>query len=239
MVNHMSASASEIIAAALQDYNRAVIVGSSSTFGKGTVQRFEELDRFVVGNNNLKPLGEVKITTQKFYRVNGGSTQLRGVTPDIILPMPYNHITIGEKEFETPLEWSEIEPVSYERYTHKIDKESLRQASNKRIAENEIFDLVKQRGESLKVEEDSDGSYHLDIDVYQDMRAKREAENKKYRDMFKPIDHLNVRNPESVLDYVAMDETRKANNEDFIKSVKKDIYIEETLQIMQDMLSQQ
>jgi carboxyl-terminal processing protease len=79
----------------------------------------------------------------------------------------------------------------------------------------------------------------LDIDVYQERRANREAENKKYRDMFKPIDHLKVRNPESILDFIALDETRKANNEDFIESVKKDIYIEETLQIMQDMLSQQ
>ncbi|NND06193.1 MAG: carboxy terminal-processing peptidase [Saprospiraceae bacterium] len=237
MVNHMSASASEIIAAALQDYNRAVIVGSSSTFGKGTVQRFEELDRFVVGNNNLKPLGEVKITTQKFYRVNGGSTQLRGVTPDIILPMPYNHITIGEKEFETPLAWSEIEPVSYHRYTDDIDRENLKGKSSKRVAESDIFQLVRQRGESLKLEEEREGTHRLDIDTYQQMRAEREAKNKKYRDLFTPIDYLQVRNPASVLDYIALDNTRQANNEDFIKGVKKDIYIEETLRIMQDMIS--
>ncbi len=238
MVNHLSASASEIIAAALQDYNRALIVGSSSTFGKGTVQRFEELDRFIVGNNNLKPLGEVKITTQKFYRVNGGSTQLRGVTPDIVLPMPYNHLTVGEKEFETPLEWSEIDPVSYKQYT-RIDKESLLAASKKRVLDSEIFHLIEERGEVLKEEEHSDRSYALDIDSYEEILSEKERNQKKYKGMFKPIDDLKVRNPESNLDHINKDDTRKANNVDFIKSVKKDIYIEETIRIMHDMLSQQ
>jgi len=90
MVNEFSASASEILAAALQDYGRAVIVGSNSTFGKGTVQRFFDLDRAITGNNAIKPLGSIKLTTQKFYRVDGGSTQLKGVEPDIVFPDNYN-----------------------------------------------------------------------------------------------------------------------------------------------------
>ena len=99
-----------------------------STFGKGTVQRFHQLDRFIVGNNDLKPLGEVKITTQKFYRVNGGSTQLKGVIPDIILPSPYNYVKAGEKELETPLAWSEIEPVDHAQHVMVLpDRELLPQ----------------------------------------------------------------------------------------------------------------
>ena len=100
MVNNMSASASEIIAAAMQDYGRAVIVGSASTFGKGSVQRFFDLDKAVSGSDELKPLGEIKMSVQKFYRVNGGSTQLKGVIPDVVLPDNYMYIEVGEKEYE-------------------------------------------------------------------------------------------------------------------------------------------
>ena len=150
LVNHFSASASEIIAAALQDYNRAIVVGGSSTFGKGTVQRFHELDRFIVGNNDLKPLGEVKITTQKFYRVNGGSTQLKGVVPDIILPSPYNYIDAGEKDLETPLGWSEIEPVDHNQHVMVLpDRELLAGASKKRVASNPKFQLIEERAHQL------------------------------------------------------------------------------------------
>ncbi|MEO1715046.1 MAG: S41 family peptidase, partial [Bacteroidota bacterium] len=115
MVNQFSASASEILAAALQDYERAVIVGSTSTFGKGTVQRFYNLDRAIPGYSELKPFGEIKLTTQKFYRIDGGSTQLKGVTPDIILPDMYSYIETGEKEQEYPMNWTQIAPVPHEQ----------------------------------------------------------------------------------------------------------------------------
>ena len=110
MVNEFSASASEILAAALQDYSRAIIVGSN-TYGKGSVQRFFDLDRAVYGNSDVKPLGQIKITIQKFFRVNGGSTQLKGVTPDIILPDNYSEINVGEKDNEHPMAWSQISAV--------------------------------------------------------------------------------------------------------------------------------
>ena len=111
MVNSFSASASEILAAALQDYDRAIIVGSESTFGKGTVQRFFDLDRAVT-NSTIKPLGQVKITTQKYYRINGGSVQLKGVTPDIVLPDKFKYVDTGEKEYDHALEWDEIQKLN-------------------------------------------------------------------------------------------------------------------------------
>ena len=108
LVNKYSASASEIIAAAMQDYKRAVIVGSTSTYGKGTVQRFYDLDRAFKGAEDYKPLGSLKMTTQKFFRVNGGSTQLIGVTPDIVLPDNYQYMDVGEKEYDHAMKWTEM-----------------------------------------------------------------------------------------------------------------------------------
>ncbi len=238
LVNHMSASASEIIAAALQDYDRAIIVGSNSTFGKGTVQRFQELDQFVLGNQDLKPLGEVKITTQKFYRVDGGSTQLKGVIPDIVLPMPYNHIKVGEKELETPLQWSEIDPVPYHKNSMSFDREQLMMLSKERIAKSEAFQVVEERSQVLSDEEKSDRKYLLDVDAYRAEVEKKEAEGKRFREVFHPIDSLYVSNLQSNIEYIEADDVRLANNQDFVKDVKKDIYIEEAMYIMLDMIAQ-
>ncbi|MCB0668240.1 MAG: carboxy terminal-processing peptidase [Saprospiraceae bacterium] len=240
MVNHFSASASEIIAAALQDYNRAIIVGSTSTFGKGTVQRFHQLDRFIVGNNDLKPLGEVKITTQKFYRVNGGSTQLKGVVPDIILPSPYNYIKAGEKDLDTPLAWSEIQPVDHSQHVMVLpDRELLASASAERVSHNEKFKLIEERAKLLKAQRDEHLKYPLSLEAYENEYERRETENDKFKNMYKTEVPLLVRNLDAEVGHIEEDETRKANNEDFMKDVKSDIYIEEVLHIMKDMLSQQ
>lgn len=240
MVNHFSASASEIIAAALQDYNRAIIVGSTSTFGKGTVQRFHQLDRFIVGNNDLKPLGEVKITTQKFYRVNGGSTQLKGVIPDIILPSPYNYIKAGEKDLDTPLAWSEIQPVDHSQHVMVLpDRELLASASAERVSHNEKFKLIEERAKLLKAQRDEHLKYPLSLEAYEHEYERRETENDKFKNMYKTEVPLLVRNLDAEVGHIEEDETRKANNEDFMKDVKSDIYIEEVMHIMKDMLSQQ
>lgn len=240
MVNHFSASASEIIAAALQDYNRAIIVGSSSTFGKGTVQRFHELDRFIVGNNDLKPLGEVKITTQKFYRVNGGSTQLKGVIPDIILPSPYNYINAGEKDLDTPLAWSEIEPVDHSQRVMVLpDRDLLAKASNDRVANNAKFQLIEERAMLLKEQQEDHTIYPLSLEGYQTEYNRREVQNERFKNMYKTDIPLLVRNVESEVTREQLDDTGKANNEDFMEGIKNDIYIGEVLNIMRDMLNQQ
>ena len=237
MVNHFSASASEIIAAALQDYDRAIIVGSNSTFGKGTVQRFHQLDRFVVGNDNLKPLGEVKITTQKFYRVNGGSTQLKGVIPDIVLPSTYGLIKVGEKEYDQPLAWSEISPVKIDHSMSSLpDKSILAANSAERVSKHKIFRLVSERAEMLKRQEEELTKYPLNLTEYQAFIEEKEKENTAFKDMFSPIETLNVKNLDSNLEHITTDETRRANNEELIKEVKKDIYIDEVINIMHDVI---
>ena len=147
MTNGFSASASEILAAALQDYNRAVIVGSKATHGKGTVQRIFDMDRQNRNIDQIGSLGYVKITTQKFYRINGGSNQLRGVIPDIILPDNYAEIKVGEEREDFPLSWTEIDPVDFDQDVYVINNkmiDKLRKKSEARVAKDPTFNKIQE-----------------------------------------------------------------------------------------------
>jgi carboxyl-terminal processing protease len=142
LVNQFSASASEIVAGALQDYGRAIIVGSEHTHGKGTVQVVLGLDRALTMSNMQKylPLGALKLTTQKFYRINGESTQSRGVVPDIVLPDPRQFNEFGEKYLDYSLPWDAIGPVRHKDWSQaNLDKAELAERSRNRVAQNEEF----------------------------------------------------------------------------------------------------
>lgn len=238
MVNQYSASASEIIAAAMQDYNRAIIVGSTSTFGKGTVQRFFDLDRGINGYNDLKPLGNVKMTTQKFYRVNGGSTQLKGVIPDIVYPDIYHYIETGEKEYDNPLEWSEIAPVKYGQHVVVLEnKQKLVDNSKERVGQSKDFNLILERALKLKEERDQ-SKYPLKLNSYREMVEKREEDGKKYENLLKnDILGLEIINLKDDMPKINMDESNKAKNEEFVKDLRKDIYLEETMYVIRDMIN--
>ena len=132
MVNEFSASASEIFAAAIQDYHRGVIIGSTSTYGKGTVQRNIPLDKNAGMNDMNGPLGTVKLTLQKFYRINGGSTQLRGVSSDIVLPDLYEHYKIREKDQPDALAWDEMSKADYTTWKYAYDVNNIRASSTER-----------------------------------------------------------------------------------------------------------
>lgn len=237
MVNALSASASEILAAALQDYKRAVIVGGNSTYGKATVQRFIDLDRVIRGASDVKPLGTVKLTYQKFYRINGTSNQLRGVVPDIILPDQYTNMDVGEKEYENALSWSEVEPVNYYQDVCKLPNlEAIKTNSAKRIAANPTFDLIQENNMRRKRNAER-SSFPLDLDDYVAYREGRAEEAKKYSDIMKAdVQGLKIENLPMDVAYIQEDESRVARNEDWIKTLKKDIYLEETLHIMQDLI---
>lgn len=239
MVNEFSASASEILAAALQDYGRAVIVGSNNTFGKGTVQRFFDLDSAIRGNEDVKPLGEVKLTIQKFYRINGGSTQLKGVTPDIILPDNFTYIPTGEQDNEYAMPWTEIPAVDYSQNVYKVNNiANLKSKSAKRVANNDVFIKVDENAKRLKTQRDDTNST-LSIENYKKEVKTLEEEAKKYKDMFQPIDALHVNNLEVDLAEINVDEAKKARNDDWLESIQKDVYIQEALNIMKDMQEQQ
>ena len=135
MINTFSASASEIVAAALQDYGRAVILGTDTSFGKGTVQSMMDLDAYLPPMfQSLKPMGSLKLTIQKFYRINGGSTQYKGVVPDILIPDAYTNLDVGEKTLEYAMPWDTVEALSFTRWAKvKPDVGELRKRSAARL----------------------------------------------------------------------------------------------------------
>ncbi|MEM6320744.1 MAG: carboxy terminal-processing peptidase [Bacteroidota bacterium] len=237
MVNSHSASASEILAGALQDYKRAVIVGSESTFGKGTVQGFFDLDRAISGSSDLKPFGQVKLTFQKFYRVNGGSNQLKGVIPDIILPDQFKYIKTGEKEETNPLAWSEINPVDFGQAVYEVPNLKLLQNKSKnRVAASEVFQLIDEDAQRLKETQEA-SNYPIDLQGFSDLMDQREAESKKYNDITtKPIASLNIRNMKVDITEMASDSAKIGRNEDWVNQLSKDVYVEECLLIMNDMI---
>lgn len=237
MVNQFSASASEILAAAMQDYERAVVVGSKSTFGKGTVQRFVDLDRTLPGFNELKPLGQVKLTTQKFYRIDGGSTQLRGVTPDVILPDNFHLIETGEREEDYALAWTEIDAVSHNQRVYRVDKvmPSVVARSGKRVQGNATFRKIMDNAERMKRQRDMD-EYPLSLNEFQALEDRIEAEAELYDSMFTDVVNPGVFNIEVDLKSIHADESKEARNADFVQSVSKDVYIRESLEIMHDLI---
>ena len=234
MVNSFSASASEIMAAALQDYGRAIIIGTApSTFGKGTVQRFFPLDPVVPERfKELGELGSMKITIQKFFRINGGSTQLRGVTPDIVLPGIYSYRHIGEKDEDYPMEWTEISSVYYKKGSiKKLDK--IKKKSEKRVATNPIFAKIDQRGQWFKeLQEDTD--IPLNLEAYR-------AEQKEYDKISKQFDNLNKDIPELDIQTLLADQAalesdtiRAQSMANWHKGLKKDPYLDEAVQVIAD-----
>ncbi|CAH0998709.1 Tail-specific protease [Neolewinella maritima] len=239
LVNQYSASASEILAAALQDYGRAVIVGSTSTFGKGTVQRFIDMDRTVNGYSDIKPLGTVKLTMQKFYRINGGSTQLRGVTPDIILPDSRSLLETGEKEQSSPLAWTEIEPAKYRQDVYKINNmDALQARSAERVAASATFGRIQENAARVKRQRDRD-TYPLALTDFESLQRANRTEAEMYDDLFDDVVNPGVLNLEVDLEPILADETKVARNDDFKQSVGKDVYIEEAVNIVEDMIALQ
>lgn len=236
MVNANSASASEIMAAAIQDYGRGVIVGTSpSTFGKGTVQRFFDLDDYLPPSYaSIKPLGQVKITTQKFYRINGGATQLKGVIPDITLPDPYYLLDQGEKEQDFPMAWDEIAPATYKPLSPAFSIEKLNANSAQRRKSNNGFELLEDAAKRLKKQKDST-IVSLNFDTYFAEQKRMKAESKKMDLFDKEIDGLYVSAVK--VDSIAIEgDTTKINKvKDWHKNIRKDIYLNETIAIIRDM----
>ncbi|MCE3278264.1 MAG: tail-specific protease [Bacteroidetes bacterium] len=236
MVNSNSASASEIMAAAIQDYKRGVIVGTSpSSFGKGTVQRFYNLDDYLPAQyNTIKPLGEVKITTQKFYRVNGGATQLKGVVPDIILPDPYYLLDQGEKEQDYPMAWDEIAPASYIPLKPSYSLDKLKSSSENRVKNNPGFTLLNDAAKRLKKQKDN-SIQSLNFDKYVAEQKKNKEESKKMEELDKEITGLEVMTLKADAAHLESDSVKISKTKDFHKVIKKDIYLNETVAIMNEM----
>lgn len=240
MVNEFSASASEIFAAAIQDYKRGVVIGSTSTYGKGTVQRNIGLDGSTNGSftamNSTEQLGTVKLTLQKFYRINGGSTQLRGVVPDIIIPDQYEYLKYREKDNPDALPWDEIQKASYNYTRQYYDESSVKSAAQQRIGTSPSFVAIRET--TQKLEKMNDKEYSLSL-------AKYRAEQKEVKAAIKKIDELNKNQKELALSMIPADEKRlEADNDklerrkQWVKALSKDIYLGESVNIMNDMITQ-
>lgn len=235
LVNSFSASASEIMAAALQDYGRAVVIGTApTTFGKGTVQRFFSLDDAIPQRlKKFGKLGSVKITIQKFYRINGASTQLKGVTPDIVLPGIYSYSKVGERDEDYPLKWTEIDPANYSEANKLPNLRRIKKRSARRVANNETFKLIEENALWLKEQQES-SIRSLNLATYTAEKEKAEAMSKKFKAISKEIQDLNIRSLAVNETALAADEGKKESVENWHKKLKKDVYLEEAIFVIQD-----
>lgn len=235
MVNEFSASASEIFAAAIQDYNRGVIIGSTSTYGKGTVQRNIGLDENGFSAN--AELGTVKLTLQKFYRINGGSTQLKGVYSDIVLPDNLEHLKVREKDDPDALPWDEINKASYSNWTAGYDLKTIQHLASQRLDSDPTFKLIKESSEWLSKQNDK--QYSLQIDKYRTEQKAIRTTMKQLETLMKLKETLDVSPlPKEVTRYDE-DKNKKDRFAQWIKSLQEDIYLEQAVKVMNDMIGQQ
>jgi carboxyl-terminal processing protease len=234
LVNQFSASASEILAAAMQDYKRGVIVGSSATFGKGTVQQVFDLDRILSSEMDAyKPFGSLKLTTQKFYRVNGGATQLRGVTPDILLPDMYSYLEQGEKDQDYALPWDEIKPARYTPWNNQPNISQLKSKSTARVNSSSNFKMITELAQKMKTQSDMT-KRSIKLSTYLAETKKSKADAKKYDDLQKGSAGLDVISLKVDLDKLGADTTKQGIAKTFTKTLKKDIYVTEASNIIKD-----
>jgi carboxyl-terminal processing protease len=233
MINNFSASASEIFAAAIQDYNRGIVVGSKHSYGKGTVQNVIDLNQFIRGNS-YGDLGALKTTIQKFYRINGGSTQREGVRSDIIFPDRFSYLDMGERDEESAMPWDKIAPAKYQPLNANF--ENVIANSKKRIAANPTFNLIDENAKWI-FERKDENIFSLNLDEFKKEMDVSDAKSKKFKAI---SDYTNKLKFTSLPDEVALfekDTILKQKRERWHEDLQKDVYMEETLNIISDMKS--
>lgn len=233
LVNELSASASEILAAAMQDYKRAIIIGGKQTYGKGTVQNVLDLNR-VVRNNTNGDMGALKFTTQKFYRINGGSTQLEGVKSDVVVPDRYSYIDLGEKDHDNPLPWDKIAPVVYNVFENYYDYDITIQKSKERMANNEQLKLIDENAQWVKKIRDKE-TYPLNYDAYRSEMRLNEEEAKRFEKISKYTTNLTFNSLPYEIKEMEADSILKQKRERWHQSLSKDVYIEEAINVLNDL----
>lgn len=236
MVNEFSASASEIFAAAIQDYNRGVIIGSTTTYGKGTVQRNIGLDKSLGMMEPNSELGTVKLTLQKFYRINGGSTQLRGVNSDITLPDVYEYAPLREKNNPDALPWDEIQKADFSRWKYSLDLAPIKKASTERTQQNPSFSTIRTNAEFLSKQNDK--IYTLNLKKYQEEQKQIKVAVKSIEQLNKLPTELNVEALPEDLKRVEYDAGKSDRFKQWIKNLRNDIYLDEAVKVVNDMIIQ-
>tara|TARA_R110000796_G_scaffold250788_4_gene380776 strand:+ start:149139 stop:151268 length:2130 start_codon:yes stop_codon:yes gene_type:complete len=233
LVNELSASASEILAAAMQDYKRAVIIGSKQTFGKGTVQNVIPLDR-IVRSNDQGDLGAIKLTTQKFYRINGGSTQLEGVKSDVVVPDRYSYIDLGERDQQNPLAWDKISPAKYTLWDGYIDYDATIANSSKRMATNPQIKLIEENAKWLK-EQQNQTLVSLNYDDYKTEETKNLEKSKYFKKLSDYDSKLTFESLKYEESLFTQDSVLRAKRNRWHQDLAKDVYVEEAINVLQDL----
>ncbi|WP_396174391.1 carboxy terminal-processing peptidase [Flavobacterium sp.] len=236
MINEFSASASEILAAAIQDYKRGVIIGSKQSYGKGTVQNVIDLNQFVRGST-YGDLGALKTTTQKFYRINGGSTQLEGVKSDIAIPDKYSYLKMGERDIDNAMPWDKIDPADFKIWDKQNNFDLAIAESKTRMKNNAQMKLIDENAKWLD-ERNKENVYSLNIDKFKAEQKLLEDKNKKYKSI---VDYKNAFEFKSLpyeIESMNNDSVLKEKRDRWHESLSKDIYIEEAIHILNDLQSE-
>ena len=233
LVNELSASASEILAAAMQDYKRAIIIGSKHTFGKGTVQNVLDLNR-MVRNNTSGDMGALKFTTQKYYRINGGSVQLKGVKSDVVVPDRYSYIDIGERDQDNPLPWDKIDATDFTLWNSYFDYDSTIKKSKERMANSEQLKLIDKNAKWIKKIRDKD-LYSLNYNTYKFELDLNEEEAKRFEKLSDYQTNLTFTSLPYEVILMAKDSVLKQKRERWHTSLSKDVYIEEAINVLNDL----
>jgi len=233
LVNELSASASEILAAAMQDYKRAIVIGSKQTFGKGTVQNVIPLDN-IVRSNEHGDLGAIKLTTQKFYRINGGSTQLEGVKSDVVVPDKYSYIDLGEKDQANPLQWDKISPAQYQLWDGFIDYDKTIASSMARMAKNPQIKLIEDNAKWLKAEQD-ETEISLNYKTYKEEQEKDREQSNFFKKLSDYDSKLTFESLKYEQDLFAKDSVLQEKRDRWHKNLAKDVYVEEAVNVLEDL----
>lgn len=238
MINEFSASASEIFAAAIQDYGRGVIIGSSSSYGKGTVQRSIPFGRPLDLFTGRTEFGAIKLTLQKFYRINGGSTQLKGVTPDIILPDEYEYLKFREKDNDNAMPWDEIEKTNYTKWPAGYDINAIKTKSQQRIKNNANFNQINKNAIWLSTQNDK--TYSLNLNKYKEEQKAIRTTVKQNDSLAKlPVELPFAGLKSDAFKYDNIDKDKGERYKNWLKNLKSDIYINEAANVIQDLTTKQ
>lgn len=234
LVNKHSASASEIVAAAIQDYKRGLIIGTPTTYGKGTVQRVVDLDETVpAAFAALKPLGSLKFTMQKFYRVTGSSTQFKGVASDIVLPDVASDLDDGEQQADYPLKWDELKAASYRPWDAQPNYAKLEANSKARVAANPSFRQLAAIVQSLRKRQ-AETMVPLQLDAFRARRHQLQAESDKYEALqatAKPLAFAPLTTDRQALHGDSAQVSRAMR---FTRGLPKDLTLSEAVAVLKD-----
>ena len=232
LVNEFSASASEIFAAAMQDYKRAIILGGNQTYGKGTVQNILPINQFYPKYET--DLGYLKMTIQKFYRVNGGSTQIEGVYSDITMPSRYSYMKFGERDLDGALSWDKVPQAKYTQTNSYSNFTDVIYNSKQRISSSSNFQLINEYAKWLKKNQD-ETSYSLNYKKFFEESEMKELEAKKFKSVFDYKSDLTFLSPKYEQILLKADNSLADKRVSWHKNLSKDMYISEALNVISEL----